>query len=270
MMADLNRTELRHAISGPMIDTRYQPLVTLDTGIPFGIETLARLNHPQYGLVGPDDFVPQLEAAGLSPELTHIVADRAFSDFTIATLDPGLRLGLNLSLDVLLVPATLDRLDEQRRAAGLPPERVALELTESRPVCDPYALREAISRFRAAGYILAIDDVSPTVPRYTEMLEMPFSSVKLDKSIVQSAGRDPAASAFLRHVVEVAVRRGMRVIAEGVEDLATWMRMRDHGVHAAQGFLVSRPLTAAAVPEWLRSWKPPSQALARSPDHTAR
>lgn len=257
MMGELDPAELRHAVSGPMIDTRYQPIVTLDGGVPFGIETLARLNHPQYGFMGADAFVPQLEAAGLSPELTHIVADRAFSDFTIATLDARLRLGLNLSLDVLLVPATLDRLEEQRRAAGLPAERIALELTESRPVWDLPALGDALGQFRAAGYVLAIDDVSPSVSNYAAMLEMPFSSVKLDKSIVQSAHRDPAASAFLRYVVEVAGRRGMRVIAEGVEDSATWTRMQACGVHAAQGFLVSHPLTAAEVPEWLRNWRKP-------------
>ena len=75
------------------------------------------------------------------------------------------------------------------------------------------------------------------------MLEMPFSIVKLDKSIVQSAHRDRAASDFLRLVVKIAQSRSMKVIAEGVEDGATWARMRDYGVHAAQGFLVSRPLT---------------------------
>lgn len=263
MMAELDRAELRHAVSGPMIDARYQPIVALDRGVPLGIETLARLNHPQHGFLGADAFVPQLEAAGLSPELTHIVADRAFSDFTTATLDPRLRLGLNLPLDVLMVPATLGRLDGQRRAAGLAPERIVLELTESRPVRDPHALSRAIGRLREAGYAVAIDDVSPAVPHYAAMLEMPFSIVKLDKSIVQSAHRDREAADFLRSVVNAADRRGMTVIAEGVEDAATWTRMRDAGVDGAQGFLVSRPLAAAAVPEWLRDWRgpPPSCAL---------
>ncbi len=73
-----------------------------------------------------------------------------------------------------------------------------LELTESRPVRDPHALSRAIGRFREAGYTLAIDDVSPAVPHYAAMLEMPFSIVKLDKSIVQSAHRDREAADFLR------------------------------------------------------------------------
>ncbi len=256
-MAEMDRAELRQAVSGPMIDTLYQPIVTLDGGVPFGIETLARLNHPRHGVLGADAFVPQLEAAGLSPELTHAVADRAFSDFSGATLDPRLRLGLNLPLDVLLVPATLIRLEAQRRAAGLESERIVLELTESRPVRDPDALARAIDLFRDAGYVLAIDDLSPAVPHCAAMLDMQFSIVKLDKSIVQSAHHDRAASDFLRYVVEGAKRRSMRVVAEGVEDAATWMRMRKSGVDGAQGFLVSRPLTAAGVPDWLRDWRGP-------------
>ena len=150
-MAELDRAELRHAVSGPMIDTRYQPIVSIEGGVPSGIEILARLNHPQHGFLGAEAFVPQLEAAGLSPELTHIVADRAFSDFPGATLNSRLRLGLNLPLDVLLVAATLERLDEQRRRAGLGSERIVLELTESKPVGDPHTLRHAIDQFQEAG-----------------------------------------------------------------------------------------------------------------------
>jgi EAL domain-containing protein (putative c-di-GMP-specific phosphodiesterase class I) len=122
-------------------------------------------------------------------------------------------------------------------------------------VGDLPALRAAAERLRAAGYGLAIDDVGPMVPHHEAMMEMPFTAMKLDKTVVQQAACDPEALDFVTRAIGSAKSGGLIVIAEGVEDVSTWTKMRELGVDEAQGFLVSRPLPLAALPVWLESWR---------------
>ncbi|MGA3402450.1 MAG: EAL domain-containing protein [Acetobacteraceae bacterium] len=252
----MHLTELREALAGAMIETRYQPIVRLADREPVALEALARLNHPTRGTVLPDAFVPQIEDAGLAAQLTDLVAERALADMAGPLLRArGLDITLNFPLGVLLVPAALQRLDVMRRAAGLAAERVVIELTESRPVDDLVGLGGVLEKLRADGYRVSIDDVSPAVPHVARLLELPFTCLKLDKAVVRHLPGVPMLQDFVRQVMAVARARHLSVVAEGVEDLATWRRMEVLGVDHAQGFLVARPLPAAAVPIWLEAWR---------------
>ena len=139
-------------------------------------------------------------------------------------------------------------------AFGLSPERIMLELTESLPVTDVPGLAQALERWRDAGFGLALDDISPLVENYVDLLALPFTSVKLDKGTVMHAACDGEALGFLEDVVARALRSGKAVIAEGIETWRSWRQMRELGVDQAQGFLVARPLPAAALPVWQRGW----------------
>jgi len=245
--------ELVQALNGATVETRYQPIVRLSDQRPIAFETLVRLNHPRQGRLLPDDFVPQLELAGHAAHLTDLVASRAFADMQGQLGSLGLLLSLNFPLDVMLVPAALARLEVCRDAAGVSPDRIVVELTESRPADDLPALRRSVERLRADGYRVSIDDVAPNLPGLAKLLELPFTSVKLDKHLVQQTGRDEPA-AFVRMLADEAHRREMLVIAEGVEDTATWARIAALGADYAQGFLVARPLPATAVALWHEAW----------------
>jgi len=248
--------ELRAALNGAMIEIRYQPIVSLADGTPFALEALARLNHPELGTLSPNHFVPQMEDAGLAGQLTEVVSRQAFADMTGPYLrDLGLRVTVNFPLDVLLAPDALELLEEQRLASGIAPERIIVELTESRPADDMPSLRASLDWLRAHGYKIAIDDVGPAVPRLTPLLDLPFTAIKLDMYQVRQIATDPEIKAFLARSTEHAHRRGMAVVAEGVETVELWNAMKDIGVDAAQGFLVARPLPVAAVPIWLTAWK---------------
>lgn len=252
----MHLTELREALDGAMIETRYQPIVRLADRQPVALEALARLNHPTRGTLPPDEFVPQIEAAGLAARLTDLVANRALADIAGPLLAAHrLDVTLNFPLDVLLVPDALDRLDTGRRAAGVAVEQVIIELTESRSVDDLAALRGVLERLRADGYRVSIDDVSPAVPHVAELLELPFNGLKLDKAVVRYMPQEQALQAFVQRTMDVARARHLSVVAEGVEDIATWRRMLALGADFAQGFLVARPLPAAAVPIWLEAWR---------------
>lgn len=251
----MNVAELTAALKGAMIETRYQPIIRVADRCPVGLEALARLNHPERGTLSPDRFVPQIEDAGLAGELTGLVSARAFADLAGPFLTQrGLWMSVNFPLDVLLQPAALDRLDEQRIAAGLAADHIVIELTESRPVDDIPMLRRSLERLRGLGYGVAIDDVGPAVPRLAPLLELPFTSLKLDKDLVQQVNDSAEICTFLATTIVQAKAHGLAVVAEGVETDAIWDRMCDLGADEVQGFLAARPLPVAAVPIWWDAW----------------
>jgi len=250
--------ELRAALDGAMIEARYQPIIRFADRQPVGLEALARLNHPQKGTLLPDRFVPQIEDAGLAAQLTRLVSARAFTDLSGPLLAArGLRMSVNFPLDVLLQQRALDVLEEQRAASGLAADQIIVELTESRPVEDVVNLRRSLERLRAMGYGAAIDDVGPAVPRLAPLLELPFTSLKLDKDLVQQVNHSDEIRAFLTETIAQAKKHGLVVVAEGIETNEIWHRMHDMGADHAQGFLAARPLPVAAVPIWWDAWISP-------------
>lgn len=251
----MNLSEIQAALAAAMIETRYQPVVRLVDRAPVGLEALARLNHPMHGTILPDDFVPQIEDAGLAAQLTELVAASAFADMASPALRSlGLTMSLNFPLDVLLLTTAMARLEAQRETAHIPVEQVLIELTESRPVQDVPALRQALETIRGLGYQIVIDDVGPAVPLLDTLLDLPFTGMKLDKDLVLRMQTEPEALAMVERMIDTAKRRGLTVVAEGVEDGATWRMAQRLGVDQAQGYLVAQPLRASEVPGWLTSW----------------
>lgn len=247
--------DLREALAGSMIEARYQPIVRMADRQPVALEVLARLMHPVRGIVSPDRFVPQLEDAGLAALLTERISARAFAELA----RPGhgcddLQITVNFPLDVLLMPEALDRLERQRQAAGIPAKRLTIELTESRPVEDLVTLGRSLERLRRLGYRAAIDDVGHAVPRLAALLALPFSSLKLDKGMVQRVATSEETRDFLERTIRQAHLHGLHVVAEGVETVALWHAMKAMGADSAQGFLAARPLPLAALPVWRDAW----------------
>ena len=254
--AAMHEKELRAALTGSMVEARYQPIVRMADRRLVAIEALARLNHPSHGTILPDLFVPQVEDAGLAPELTEAVSARALADLAGPVFaSRNISVSLNFPLDVILLPRCLEMLETQRRAAGVPSSRIVVELTESRPVEDFAALRRSVEHLRDLGYHVGIDDVGPAMPLLEPLLDLPFNGIKLDKGLVQDAQTDRDADAFMGRVISGAKARKMMVVAEGVETQAIWDRVQALGVDLAQGFLVARPLTIAALPAWMNGWQ---------------
>lgn len=260
----LATAELEAALTGSMIEARYQPIVRMSDGACIGFEALARLNHPAHGMLPPAHFVPQAEDAGLGAELTEAVVRHALAELAGPAFNPGnLLVALNFPLNIVMVDATLRHLDEQCAAASVQPERIVVELTESRPVEDLPALRRAIDRFRSRGYGLAIDDLGPAVPHRTALMEMPFTAVKLDIELIRGMQAEEGKR-FLLEAIATAKRNGLTITAEGVEARQSWRDLRALGVDDAQGFLISRPLPAKALPLWLEAWESRRAQLAEA------
>ena len=253
-LPQLDLSALEAALLEARVQVLYQPIVRMADGRPVGLEVLARLDHPSLGLIEPADFVPRMEAAGLGRPLFEAVIARAFADWRGAGLDRlGMTLAVNLPLDVLLLPDAVAWLVAACRAAGIPCEAIVIELTESQEIDDITALAVVVAQLRGLGFGLAIDDVGPDVRDHSPLLDLPFTMLKLDRTLVQAA--DGESGPFFAVALAEARRAGLTVIGEGVEDEATWARMAANGVDQVQGYLVSHPLAAADVACWWEGWR---------------
>lgn len=250
----LTPAELARAIAGGAIVNRYQPQVRLSDGAPLALETLARWEHPRFGTLGAGQFIPLAEAAGLAADLARRMVRRAVADMA-ALHRAGLRytMALNLPLDVLLDPATADGLAEAVAAGGLPPEALTIELTESQIAHDLVAVRDAALRLRGHRFGVSIDDFTLSAAQ-TGLVSLPFSEMKLDRSLVLAALADRTVRGALASVVRMAHGLGLVVVAEGIETPQAWVVAREIGADLAQGWMVGRPLPAGAVAAWAAAW----------------
>jgi EAL domain-containing protein (putative c-di-GMP-specific phosphodiesterase class I) len=246
----LGSAELAFSLHSGGLRMRFQPILRTADLQPVGLEALARVHHPMRGILHPRDFIPLAVAYGQERVLTSIAASRSFLELRSGLLGPGMYMTLNLPMvTVLHRPAAVRGL-ELCQLAGISPERIVLEVLENSTAPDVSVLGKAMEVWRAAGFRLAIDDAGPNLPHWRMLIDLPFDILKLDGSIVGN----PASHDEVERIVVAAQRRGLFVVAEGIEDEACLARMRGLGVEAVQGFLFSRPLPSMAVPVWLRQW----------------
>lgn len=243
--------DIHAALDHSRVEARFQPIVRLSDRAPAAFEALARIDHPRLGLVPADRFVPLMERSGRGAELTDQVSASVIAALAQAwTGLCTLPVGINLPLDLLLRADTADRLADRCRAAGVAPQRLVLELTETQPVDDPAALGRALERARRAGFGAAIDDVGPAMHWVNALLDLPFTGLKLDAALL-----DPAAERFAAGMVAAAHRRHLTVTAEGVTDAAAWARAAALGADRAQGFAIGPALAGAMLAAWRRDWQ---------------
>ncbi len=251
-------TELRAALAAGALVLHYQPTVDVRSGRADRVEALARWPHPQHGLIPPDQFIPLAEQTGLIVPLTQWVLETALAQCH-AWEQAGWTLGVavNLSMRSLHDPGLPETIAWLLRRYAVPPERLTLEITESALMVDPAQAQAVLLRLTALGVQLAIDDFGTGYSSLGYLKQLPVDAVKIDKSFVQNMGHTTTKdSAIVRSIIDLGHNLGLAVVAEGVEDQATWQRLRAAGCDVAQGFYMSRPMPAAELEHWLAttSW----------------
>lgn len=228
---------------------RYQPIVRLQDRKLVMVEALSRWRSEPVAL-GPGSFVPHMERAGLARLLAGAVIRIAARDMMRLPSLRDVRVSVNLPVEEIEKPDIVAWLAGQIRRSRLPRTRLAVELTETSPVRDFSKMHRAVRRLRAAGHDVLIDDFELD-DRRRRLLRLPFSGVKLDKSLVQATRRSGRARQQVREIS----RLGMTVTAEGISSRPLWNALRELGAHRAQGFWLARPLPLAALPAWTARWK---------------
>lgn len=225
---------------------QYQPVIRLGQDIPAYAEVLARTLGQDGNLDGPQIIVNAMDSVETALSLTCKIMDMAFSEYHSSGLgERQLPLAFNLPLNVLVHPVTLARIQALTLKHAVPPERVSFELTESPPVTDLTVTTASITAFHQAGYLLALDDITPETPFLTALMNTPLSAVKLDRSVVIDDSRE--MQNFIRFIADLAEQNLQMVVAEGIETHEQCDRMKRLGVNYGQGFLFSHPLDAQTL-----------------------
>jgi predicted signal transduction protein with EAL and GGDEF domain len=246
--------ELRQAIDDGQMEVHYQPKAQLSSGRITGVEALLRWRHPVEGLLPPDDFVPLAEHAGLIRPLTLLVLrDAATECRRLSQLTPDFGVAINLSVRAVLDVNLPDEVSAVMGEFDLPPKALTVEITESSVMADPSRTIGVLGRLSALGVSIAIDDFGTGYSSLSYLKRMPVDEIKIDRSFVGGMMVDDNDAVIVRSTIELARSLGLRVVAEGVEDHATWVRLSALGCDLAQGFYLSPPVAAAELPALLRA-----------------
>ena len=256
LVADL-RTALRREPPDDGIVLYYQPQIAIATGEVAGVEALLRWRHPRRGTLPPEELLRAAEPTPVMRLLTARVLEEVVAQLAVWR-DGGapLRAAVNVSARDLHAGDIADRVGDLLERYGVPPQLLQLEITESALMADPHRVLETTTRLSRMGVAISLDDFGTGYSSLQHLRRLPLSEVKIDRSFVLGMVSDPGDAAIVRSVIGLAGALGLRSVAEGVEDEATWRLLAEAGCHAAQGWFHARPMPAAQLREWLARYRP--------------
>ena len=238
--------ELRRAIDEDQLEVYYQPQVDLHDGRIVGFEALVRWQHPQRGLISPDEFIALAEESGLIEPLDLFVARSATCQIAAWQRLSGrpLRLAINVSARRLQGRGLLPSIENALADAGLEPSQLEVELTETAIMADAEVALEVLVALRKLGLSVALDDFGTGFSSLAHLQALPITTVKIDRSFVTKVGEDANAAAIVSAIARLGCDLNLRVVAEGVETASQLDFVRQAGCHEAQGYLFAKPLPA--------------------------
>ena len=254
---ELDADDLRRGIQSGEFVPYYQPKVSLakDGWTVDGVEALARWQHPSCGLVMPTRFIPLAERTGLIADLTSSMLNAA-----LRQLREWQKQGLRLSCAVNLPPSLItdlsfpDRVGALLAENGVDGRQLVLEITETATIQNPTATMAILTRLRVKRIGLALDDFGTGYSSLTQLFEMPFSEMKIDKSLVMNVPSSPQASTMIASLIELGHNLGLKICAEGVENSAALDMLATIGCDRCQGYFISRAIPASEVAGFAARW----------------
>ncbi|WP_040070573.1 putative bifunctional diguanylate cyclase/phosphodiesterase [Pseudomonas batumici] len=244
--------DLRHAAANGELLLHYQPKLDIREGRVRQAEALLRWQHPQFGMVSPAEFIVLAERTGSIQTLTHWVIEegmRQLSEWNQRGLH--LQLSLNISADDLLGPDLADRVSSLLKQYQLPAEQLIFEITESAVMREPEQALKVLQRLRECGISLSVDDFGTGYSSLAHLKRLPVQELKIDQSFVRDLDETSEDAVIVRSTIEMSHNLGLKVVAEGVEYAHSLRLLERWHCDTAQGYLISRPLTAAAFETWV-------------------
>ena len=240
------KEELERAIAKRELLVQYQPIIDLSTGATVAAEALVRWDHPGRGRIPPGEFIPLAEETGLIVPLGRFVLEQACARArTWATHGPGgapLRLQVNLSAIELDDPGLVEGVTSAIRQAGIPPEQLVLEITETLLVRDAVRGAATLEQLRGVGVQLALDDFGTGYSSLSYLRALPLDILKIAREFVDALAENPEDAAFVRLMIELAGTIGLKVVAEGIETAEQLQALRELGCDLGQGFYFAAAL----------------------------
>lgn len=249
-------TELKRALASQQneLSMVYQPKIDLVTMKVCSMEALIRWNSSALGFVPPDEFITIAEQAGLIEQVTSWVMKQTISDLAyFREKGYDFTVAMNLSTQDIQNKVLLSNLVSLLTEKGLSPDALELEITESDLVADASLAIENLNELTARGFNFAIDDFGTGYSSLAYLKNLPVKTIKIDKSFILSLASDENDQQIVHTVLSLAAVFNLKVVAEGVEDLASLTILKDWGCDVAQGYYISRPLKLADLEEWLQN-----------------
>ncbi|MCC4271379.1 EAL domain-containing protein [Marinobacter nauticus] len=236
--------DLRNALRGKELELYYQPRIDLATEEVRGVECLLRWNHPERGLVGPDEFIPVAERSGLIVPIGYWVIEQACKRLQESTElgFPGLVFAVNLSFRQFHDRKMTETIFRIIFNANVDTSLLELELTESAMMHDPEYAQRCLRELNQLGISFALDDFGTGFSSLSNLQHLPISLVKIDKSFVQELGQSADAEHIIRAIISLAHSLQISVVAEGVETEGQLEFLRQQHCDEIQGYYYARPM----------------------------
>jgi diguanylate cyclase (GGDEF)-like protein/PAS domain S-box-containing protein len=246
--------DIRRAFLAEEFVVHYQPIVDLRSDEVQGVEALLRWNHPERGLLNPDEFIPLAEEIGLIVPMGEAVLEEACRRAVRWQEEhprlPPLLMNVNLSAKQLQRPDLITTVEGALHGTGLDPACLTLDVTETVYVKVLGGNTAALNDLRRLGVKISIDDFGVGYSSLSYLKRLPADILKLDRSFVEGLGEDPEDTAIIQMVIGLARTLGIEIIAEGVHSEAVTI-LKEMGCNLAQGFFFSEPLPPEEVPRFL-------------------
>jgi EAL domain-containing protein (putative c-di-GMP-specific phosphodiesterase class I) len=248
---EVTKSDLQNALDRHEFVLAYQPKIECGSGATAGIEALVRWKHPDRGIVMPDNFISVAEKVGLIDALTAQVFVQSLEWFSRSFPQSPLMMSLNISAKSLVDLHLADHLSALCRHFEIAPGRIVLELTESSAMVDPILSLDLLTRFRVKGFHLSIDDFGTGFSSMIQLVRLPFSEIKVDKSFVMQSQNSSESRTVIKSIVDLGHNLGLLVAAEGVENLETLDYLKSLGCDLVQGYFIAHPMFGEAARDWL-------------------
>jgi EAL domain-containing protein (putative c-di-GMP-specific phosphodiesterase class I) len=237
--------ELRRAILQNELELHYQPIIDTKTLRICAVEALVRWRHPGKGLIPPDQFIPLAEDTGVIVQIGEWVLQRACTD--AAKWPAHIKVAVNLSPVQFRKTNLSDIVMSTLALAGLPPERLEIEITETALIENASECLPALHRFKNAGIAIALDDFGTGYSSLSQLTMFPFDKIKIDKSFTQNLTKRAECAAIISAALTLAQNLDIATTAEGVETNDQYKLLRLAGVTSLQGYLFKRPCPASEL-----------------------
>jgi diguanylate cyclase (GGDEF)-like protein/PAS domain S-box-containing protein len=248
-------SDLRHALENGEFEAYYQPIVDQASGNVDGVEALIRWNHPERGLVMPDEFIGLAESSGLIVQIGEWMLRHTCQEFEALTRGvPGgesLGLSVNLSTRQLSDPLLVDTVRSALTNSGLEPTRLTLEITESTIMANVANTFRVLTELRSMGVKIAIDDFGTGYSSLSLLSEIPVDTLKIDRVFITDVAKRPDRARLVRAILLLAGDFGFHTVAEGVEEFDEQQLLHELGCEAIQGYYFARPQPAGKLLELL-------------------
>lgn len=258
--------DLTRAIDEDQLKMVFQPVVDLAAQRLIGAEALLRWDHPQLGPISPAQFIPIVEATGMSDRYGLWVLNAACREARLWQDEGllGIKVAVNLSARQLSDPGLKEKVERTLQRHDLPAKALELELTETAAMADADRTFELFGALRKIGVSLAIDDFGAGYSSLSYLKNLPFDKLKIDREFVTDVDSRRDSAAICRALIELCRGLDLLVLAEGVENAREVETLRQLGCNVFQGYHFSKPLAGddfrklAATPDWLAAFGEPS------------